>query len=111
VGQPSAQRTEQVTAHHCHRLLDRLLEVGKGPKPTRYQSIQVRRQWKHIDVLLIVNGDTAIIIENKTDTKDHSAQLECYKNAVADEFPNDRIVAVYLKTGDQGNYRSVEKAG
>jgi PD-(D/E)XK nuclease superfamily protein len=76
-----------------------------------YQSIQVRRQWNNIDVLLVVNSDTAIIIEDKTDTKDHSGQLERYRKAVAGEFPAGGIAAVYLKTGDQGNYRSVEQAG
>ena len=91
--------------------LDRLLEIGKGPKPDDYRSIQVRRQWKDIDVLVVVNGDTAIIIEDKTDTRDHSGQLERYKKVVVGEFEANRIAAVYLKTGDQGNYRSVENAG
>jgi hypothetical protein len=91
--------------------LDRLLEVGSVPPPAGYRSIEVRRQWKDIDVLLVVNGDTAIIIEDKTDTKDHSGQLERYRKAVAGEFPESRIAAVYLKTGDQGNYRSVDEAG
>ena len=91
--------------------LARLLEVSKGPKVAEYRSIQVYRQWNDIDVLLLVNGDTAIIIEDKTDTKDHSGQLERYKKAVAVEFPVDRIAAVYLKTGDQRNYRGVDEAG
>jgi hypothetical protein len=91
--------------------LDRLLEVSKGPKPAEYRSIQVRRQGKGIDVLLVVNGDTAIIIEDKTNTKDHSGQLERYKRAVAQEFSNYRIAAVYFKTGDQCDYRSAEDAG
>jgi hypothetical protein len=76
-----------------------------------YRSIEVRRQWKDIDVLLVVNGDTAIIIEDKTDTKDHSGQLDRYRKAVTGEFQGNWIAAVYLKTGDQGNYRSVESAG
>lgn len=91
--------------------LARLLEVGKGPKMPEYRSIQVRRQESGIDVLLVVNGDTAIIIEDKTDTKDHSDQLRRYKTSVADEFPKDRIAAVYLKTGDQCDYQSVDEAG
>ena len=91
--------------------LDRLLEMGKLPVSAPYRSFEVRRQWKDIDVLLVVNGDTAIIIEDKTDTKDHSGQLERYKKSVAGEFQENQIAAVYLKTGDQGNYRSVEEAG
>src|SRR5262245_1211548 len=91
--------------------LARLLDVGKGPLVADFRSIQVRRQCKGIDVLLVLDGDTAIIIEDKTDTKDHSGQLDRYKKAVAGEFPEDRIATVYLKTSDQGNYRSVERAG
>src|SRR5262245_8217705 len=71
-----------------------LLECGKGPLAAGCRSIQVRRQWNDIDVLLVVNGDTAIIIEDKTDTKDHSSQLDRYRKAVAAEFPADRIAAV-----------------
>lgn len=89
----------------------RLLEVGHGPKVAEVRSVRVRRQWQDIDVLLVVNGDTAIVVEDKTDTKDHSDQLRRYKAAVTTEFPADRIAAVYLKTGDQGNYRAVESAG
>jgi hypothetical protein len=58
-----------------------------------------------------VNGDTAILIEDKTDTEDHSDKLLRYVEAVADEFPRDRIAAVYLKTGDQCSYESAKQAG
>src|SRR4051812_31785210 len=80
--------------------LDRLLDVGRGPKLPEYRSIEVRRQWNDIDVLLLVNDDTAIIIEDKTDTTDPSDKLERYREAVAREFPDHRTAAVYLKTGD-----------
>jgi hypothetical protein len=91
--------------------LDRLLEVGGGPKVAGRRSVEVRRQWNGIDVLLVVNGDAAIIIEDKTDTKDHSDQLRRYRGAVAGEFPEGRIAAVYLKTGDQCDYGGAERAG
>lgn len=91
--------------------LDRLLEVGGGPRVAAYRTVEVRRQWHDIDVLLVVNGDTAVIIEDKTDTRDHSGQLERYRRAAALEFPPDRTAAVYLKSGDQCEYRSAERAG
>ena len=89
----------------------RLLEVGGGPKVAEVRSVQVRRQWRDIDVLLVVNGDTAIVIEDKTDTKDHSDQLRRYRAAVAKEFPADRTAAVYLTIHDNHNYRAVLHAG
>ncbi|MCZ2344400.1 MAG: PD-(D/E)XK nuclease family protein [Bacteroidales bacterium] len=91
--------------------LDRLLEVGRVPKWAEYHTIEIHRQWKDIDVLIVLNGDTAIIIEDKTDTKDHSGQLRRYQQAVGVKFPADRIASVYLKTGDQGTYKSVDEAG
>lgn len=91
--------------------LDRLLEIGKGPKIADIQSIEVSRQYKHIDVLLVVNGDTAIIIEDKTNTSDHVAKLERYREAVERKFRKDRIAAVYFKTGDQCGYENAEQAG
>src|SRR5688500_7119832 len=62
--------------------LDRLLEVGNVPRPAGYQSVEVHAQWNNIDVLLVVNDDTDIIIEDKTNTKDHSDQLKRYKQNV-----------------------------
>lgn len=108
---PALKEREGALHTTATAFLDRLLEVGRGPKLSGYRSIEVRRQWKNIDVLLVVNGDTAIVVEDKTDTHDHSGQLERYKKAVAEEFPQDRIAAVYLKTSDQGSYRNVERAG
>lgn len=108
---PALKDQDETLHSTATAFLDRLLEVGKGPKVLEYRSIQVRRQWNNLDVLLVVNNDTAIIIEDKTDTKDHSGQLDRYRKAVASEFPAGRIAAVYLKTGDQGSYLSVDQAG
>jgi hypothetical protein len=106
---PALKEQDQALHATATAFLDRLFQVdGKVAKPAEYRSIEVRRQWKDIDVLLVVNRDTAIIIEDKTDIKDHSGQLVRYKKAIAGEFPKDRIAAVYLKTGDQSNYRSIE---
>ena len=111
VGRPCCHRAKDEALHStAAAFLDRLLEVGKGPHVNEYRSIEIRRQWNDIDVLLVVNGDTAIIIEDKTNTKDHSDQLRRYKEAVAREHPDYRIAAVYLKTGDQCDYRSAEQA-
>jgi hypothetical protein len=92
--------------------LDQLLEAGKVARPAKYRSIHVFRQWKHIDVLLLLNeNDIAIIIEDKTNCKEHGKQLDCYKKAVRKEYPHAQIAPVYLKTGNQGDYCNIEKAG
>jgi hypothetical protein len=98
------------TATH---FIDKLLERGGLQRPASYHSVRVHRPFHDIDVLLVLNGDTAVLIEDKTDTKEHSDQLPRYKEVVRRElkFPDERIAALYLKTGDQGNYGSVEQAG
>jgi hypothetical protein len=110
-----ADRSCQVLNGQLHRtataFLDRLLEVGNGLKVSEYRSIEIRQQWNDIDVLVLVNGDIAIIIEDKTNSEDHSDQLVRYKKRVAKGFPDYTIVSIYLKTGDQCDYRSAAQAG
>src|SRR5688572_27750754 len=62
--------------------LDRLIDVGGATKPQEYRSVSVGQQRKGIDILIVVNDDTAIIIEDKTNTRDHSGQLQRYKKTV-----------------------------
>jgi hypothetical protein len=108
---PAHRADNEVLHTTATAFLDRLLKIGGVPTPDEYRSIEVRPQWNNIDVLLLVNGEIAIIIEDKTNTKDHSGQLQKYRTAVAKEFPGYRTAAVYLKTGDQCDYGSVEQAG
>lgn len=108
---PALRQQNEALHATATAFLDRLLEVGRGPKIPEIRSIEIRKQWNHIDVLLVVNGNTVIVIEDKVDTKDPFLKLERYTKAVAGEFSEDRIAAVYLKTGDQGNYGSVNQAG
>ena len=58
-------------------------------------NVQIRREWKNID-LLIIFDDIVICIENKIYSKEHSNQLERYKNIVEKEFPKQRKSFVYL---------------
>ena len=90
--------------------VQRLLEVGNGPTVVEIKSIEPMRQEMKIDVLLKINGDTFVIIEDKTNTQEHSNQLKAYKSKVAQKFKTDKIAAVYFKTGDQGNYGSSGKS-
>src|SRR5262245_44085715 len=83
---PTHQANDEALHTTAVTFLDRLLEVSRGPKVSEYRSLEVRRQWQSIDVLLVVNGETVIIIEDKTDTKDHSDQLRRYREAVTRGF-------------------------
>ena len=76
---PSHRAADESLHGTARLLLDRLLEACGVSRPSEYQSVKVRRQHKKIDVLVVVNDDTAILIEDKTNTADHSDQLRRYK--------------------------------
>src|SRR5258708_1720673 len=90
-------------------LLDKLVEFGKQQRPADYQSVEIQPQHEKIDVLVVVNNEIAIIIEDKTETTDHSGQLQRYKETIRKEFPHLKVAAIYLKTGDQSNYKRIEQ--
>ncbi len=83
------------------------------PKPSKITSVEVRKQVSGIDILCVVNGDCAIIIEDKVGTKQHSEQLPRYKDHVSTElgFLPHHMIPVYIQTGDESNYAEVAKHG
>lgn len=69
----------------------------KEEKNLENEEIEIRRQYKKIDVLLILkNSKKAYIIEDKTNTFENN-QIIRYKEAIKNEI--DTIKTVYLKTG------------
>ena len=58
-------------------------------------NIEIRREWRNIDILIILNDDV-ILIENKVDTVDHSNQLKRYHKIAEEAFPNKCRHYVYL---------------
>lgn len=74
--------------------------------------VRVYQQYKKIDVLLIVNGSTAVIIEDKVYSSEHDDQIRKYKAALekttargvisiyGEEYAVSEIKTVYLKTGN-----------
>ena len=82
------------------------------PVPEAYATVEVRKQDGGIDILGIVNGKTAILIEDKTGTKQHSEQLPRYRtHARKLGFADDCVIPVYIQTGDQSDCREVAKQG
>ena len=77
-------------------------------KPLKYEKIDIKKQYKNIDVLCIINDKYSIIIEDKTNTKNHSDQLKRYFEKVKVKFSDTKILPIYFKTGDQSNYNKVD---
>jgi hypothetical protein len=83
----------------------------KIDKPDIYHKIEIKKQYKNIDILCIVNDEYSIIIEDKTNTKNHSDQLKRYFDEIKKDFSNTKILPIYFKTGDQSNYDNVKENG
>lgn len=79
--------------------------------PSHYHSIKIYKQYKNIDVFCVVNDEYALIIEDKTNTNNHSKQLEKYLNEIQKEYSENKILPIYFKTGDQSSYASVSDKG
>ncbi len=71
-------------------------------------TVDIRKQFFKIDILLIIKGkNKVIIIEDKTDTSEHSDQINRYRNTIYKlaanneyDFDNNvEITTVYFKTG------------
>lgn len=91
--------------------LSALLQRARIQPPATFQAVRIDRQFEKLDVLALVNDDIAVLIEDKTHTKQHSGQLARYREAVRAKYPQRALAAVYYKTGDQGCYKAVEEAG
>jgi hypothetical protein len=79
-------------------------------KDLEITSVKTGRQWDYIDIWAIINNKYLIIIEDKTDTGEHSNQLERYKETAMNwnEGKDLEMVYIYLKTGTEAT-SSIEK--
>ncbi len=100
--------------HNCGTELLKAMFAKHGKTlPEQLYKVEVKKQYKNIDVLCIVNETFAIIIEDKTWTKQHSDQLRRYYDMVKNEsdsvvgLTEDNILPIYFKTQDQSNFESV----
>ena len=98
---------------HCrlHALGTELLRSLLGTQKVKLPLIEtllVETQVDRIDILVRINPDQnanriILIIEDKVSTAEHSNQIERYKKAAKNRYKDkyDRLVAVYLKTGNE----------
>jgi hypothetical protein len=65
--------------------------------------IEAGRQWHKIDIWAEVNDEYFLAIEDKTNSGEHSEQLERYKQIATEHYKdkNFKLVFVYLKTGNE----------
>lgn len=90
----------------------RALFAKHDKAPPEFRNIEIYKQRERIDVLCIVNGIYAILIETKTNTMEHSNQLCRYLEKVNQgDFLQENILPIYFKTGDQASYSEVKEKG
>lgn len=83
--------------------------------PANVSSISVDKQVEAIDILCVVNSDTAILIEDKVGTNEHDDQLKRYMESLPrileERYKKDpklvQIIHAYIQTGDQSDYSIV----
>lgn len=80
-------------------------------KSDAIKSVKAGRQWNNIDVWAVINDHYFLLIEDKKGTKEHSNQLERYKEKVAETYPGLAVIPIYFKMDVQSNYDAVKEAG
>lgn len=96
------------SAHFAgRRLINEIYSKSKMEMPSS-MSVEVVRQYHGIDIMCILNNNTAIIIEDKVHSSEHGDQLERYRRVAADQLKVEKIIPVFIKTGDQCDYSGVE---
>lgn len=74
--------------------------------------VEVKRQWEHIDISVVINEKYFIVIEDKKGTKEHSDQLKRYSEIAEAHYSKKfEIKLVYFKMEEQGDYINVKEAG
>jgi len=64
-----------------------------------YGDVEVRREWKNIDILIVLAEDNKkieVALENKIKTSEHSDQLQRYRSIVEREFKDFTRFYIYL---------------
>ena len=80
------------------------------PPLDKVDIVEVKKQDKFIDVVCVINKKYVILIEDKTNTKEHSGQLEKYLNEIKSRRPlPEKIIPIYYKSEDQSNYSNILK--
>ena len=91
---------EETDADLCHTAQDFVRKLLNN-HALEVESIVCHKQEKHIDVFAIINDKYALIIEDKTNTSEHSNQLKRYSEWVSNKYTNLELHCVYYKTGNE----------
>lgn len=74
----------------------------------KIERLEIKTQYKKIDILISINKSDYIIVEDKTNTKEHGKQLIRYKNEISKLSNVKNIIPIYFKTFEQSCFKEVE---
>ncbi len=93
------------------RFIAKIMELH-GHRMPEISSLAIHRQYRSIDILVVINSRIAICIEDKAGGLEHSGQLARYLKLLVEEgYPRENIIPVYVQTFEQGSYQAVHDAG
>lgn len=108
----SAQATTDPTLHALGRdFVAALFRAAGIPPPELTYSVELRPQFKHVDIVAEIGATHLLAIEDKVDSREHSDQLNTYAQALRAEYSHRQLALVFLKTGDQASYAGVKADG
>jgi hypothetical protein len=92
-------------------LIQALLEKHNRTSEGGWESVEIRQQYNHMDVVVVLDDETALLIEDKVHATPHSGQLDRYRSTLADEFGSENVLPIYFKTGDQSDFEKARQHG
>jgi hypothetical protein len=102
-------KSSKPALHEISNQILRVFAIETGISlPSEIKKIQIDRQYKNIDILIIIDDAFVFVIEDKTHTQQSKGQLEKYRKIIEMDFPNHKHGFIYLKTGDQSSYEAIK---
>ena len=104
---------ESSALHRAGRhLLSAMLEMHTGAL-RETTTVDIHRQFGGADVVCIIDGHLALLIEDKKNADVHGDQLGRYIEVIRKRLPECAVLPTYVKTGDQSSvdYKAVEEKG
>jgi|GEM_PF-2545856 len=80
------------------KLLSYITPDNLKDKIKNIQKLEIKKQYKRIDFIVIINDELIYMFEDKVRTTEHDNQLERYKKTISKDFPGCTPICVYLKT-------------
>ena len=89
-----------IKGQFLRKFIEDINEIGEHDldlEAIDYDSFEVRREWKNIDILVVSKKSKfMLVVENKIWSVESSHQLEKYRNIVEDEFQDYNMIYVFL---------------